>query len=222
MVLAATNNANAYARCLIDVAEKSLLRRSLALAQAAVHHVHDISLRIGEIMNSTRPRATGVSKAALALVSALAGVCLVGVLHSPTLIAFEDSVSPETARAVPFEARELGPSRVVPAMLRENIGGARHNRRKPNLVGRAARPQQPPQALSAKLQVGRDQQPRLLRASLGSARPTMVPAGSLLVVMRDQTVDPTGRVIWRLSVWRLTMFHPAQSPAQEAAVSKSI
>jgi len=223
MVLAATNNANAYARCLVDVAEKSLLQRSLALAQAAVHHVHDISLRISQIMNSSRPRATRASKTALAAVSALTGACLVGVLHSPTLIRFQDSVSQqEASRAVPVEARDLGAYRVVPVMLRENFSGVRQNLPKANSVAIARRRQQPAQVLSANLPVRREQQPKLLRATLRPARPAMLPAGSLLVVMRDGKVDPTGRVIWTLSVWRFTVFHPAQPPAPEAAVSKSI
>jgi beta-lactamase regulating signal transducer with metallopeptidase domain len=223
MVLAATNNANAYARCLLDVAEKSLFRRSVALAQAAVHHVHDISLRISQIMNSSRPRATRVSKAALAAVSALAGTCLVGVLHSPRLIAFQDSVSyREASRAVPVEVRDLGAYRVVPVTLREEFSGVRHNLRQANSVASLRKPRQPAQVLSASLPLRRDQQPKLLRATLRHARPAMVQAGSLLVVMRDGTVDPTGRVIWTLSVWRLTVFHPAQPSVQEAVVSKSI
>jgi beta-lactamase regulating signal transducer with metallopeptidase domain len=226
IVLAATNNAHAYASCLVDVAEKSLLRRSLALAQAAVHRVQHMSLRISQIMDSTRPRATRVSRIALAAVAALAGACLVGVLHTPTLIALDEGASQvESSRSIagltPVLTRDLGAAHVLPAMLRQKPPG-RPDLQKPSLIARKRKPQQPAAVVATAVTARTKQQPNLLRAGMSAQTPVMMPVGSMLLVMRDGSIDPSGRVIWTLSVWHVTVFHPVQSPIQGTTAANSI
>jgi beta-lactamase regulating signal transducer with metallopeptidase domain len=97
-VLAETANPRGYAQCLISMAEKSFLRRGLALAQAAVNRMHQTSLRVSQILDLNRSRATRVWKPALYSVAAFSVVCLVSLSHAPELVAFEDPM-PDAAVA---------------------------------------------------------------------------------------------------------------------------
>jgi beta-lactamase regulating signal transducer with metallopeptidase domain len=97
-VLAETANPRGYAQCLISIAEKSFIRRGLALAQAAVNRVHQTSLRVSQILDANRSRTTRVWKPALYSVAAFSIVCLVSLSHAPELVTFEDR-TPELAIA---------------------------------------------------------------------------------------------------------------------------
>jgi beta-lactamase regulating signal transducer with metallopeptidase domain len=94
-VLARTANPRGYAQCLISVAEKSFMRRGIALAQAAVNRVRQTSLRVSQILDGNRPTATRIWKPALYSVAAFFIACLVSLSHAPELVAFEDR-APET------------------------------------------------------------------------------------------------------------------------------
>ena len=104
-VLAETANPRGYAQCLISMAEKSFLRRSLALAQAAVNRVHQTSLRVSQILDANRSRATRVWKPALYSVAAFFVACLVSSSHAPELVAFKDRM-PEVTVASATAANE--------------------------------------------------------------------------------------------------------------------
>jgi hypothetical protein len=89
-VLAETANPKGYAKCLISVAEKSFMRRGLALAQAAVNRVRQTSLRVSQILDVNRSSATHVWKPALYSVAAFFVACLLSLSHAPELVAFKD------------------------------------------------------------------------------------------------------------------------------------
>jgi beta-lactamase regulating signal transducer with metallopeptidase domain len=93
-VLAETANPRGYAQCLISVAEKSFMRRGVALAQAAVNRVRQTSLRVAQILDVNRSSAIPVWKPALYSVAAFFIACLVTLSHAPELISFKDQ--PET------------------------------------------------------------------------------------------------------------------------------
>ena len=89
LVLAGTDSPRAYAECLVSLAEKSLLRRGLALAQAAVGRMRHMSLRVAQILDEKRPGATRVWRPAPAL---LAGISLAVVMifsGTPRLVSFD-------------------------------------------------------------------------------------------------------------------------------------
>src|SRR5262249_35762765 len=69
-VLAQTVSARAYAQSLAHVAEKSFLRRKIALAQAAVDRMRQLSFRVAQILSEDKrhPRTTKVWKPALPVV----------------------------------------------------------------------------------------------------------------------------------------------------------
>jgi beta-lactamase regulating signal transducer with metallopeptidase domain len=109
-VLAETTNPRGYAQCLISVAEKSFMRRGLALAQAVVSRMQQTSMRISRILDVNRSGATRVWKPALYSVAAFVVVCLVSLPHAPELVAFQDP-SPDivTAGAMPIDAKPMSP-----------------------------------------------------------------------------------------------------------------
>jgi len=95
-VLAETVNPRGYAQCLVSMAEKSFLRRGLALAQAVVNRMRQTSLRVSQILDTNRSHATRIWKPALYSVASFFVVCLVSASHAPELIAFKDR-TPEVA-----------------------------------------------------------------------------------------------------------------------------
>lgn len=117
-VLAETANPRGYAQCLISMAEKSFLRRSLALAQAAVNRVHQTSLRVSQILDANRSRATRVWKPALYSVAAFFVACLVSSSHAPEIVAFKDRIPEVTVASAPAADEMLASS--ANANFREN------------------------------------------------------------------------------------------------------
>jgi hypothetical protein len=97
-VLAETGSPRGYAQCLVAMAEKSFRHRGLALAQAAVNRMRHTSLRVSQILDVNRSRATRVWKPALYSVAAFFVVCLVSLSHAPELVAFQDQ-TPDSAIA---------------------------------------------------------------------------------------------------------------------------
>jgi beta-lactamase regulating signal transducer with metallopeptidase domain len=88
-VLAGTSNPQAYAQCLVSVAEKSFLRRGLALAQAVAGRMQQTSQRLIRILDEDRLTATNASKPALGLVVAFSAICVMALPHAPRLVAFD-------------------------------------------------------------------------------------------------------------------------------------
>jgi len=91
-VLAATSQPRAYAECLAHLAERTFIRRTLALAHAALGRVRHMSLRVAEILNPNRqPAAKQNWKPALSLVAAFAIGSVTLASRAPQLIVFRDS-----------------------------------------------------------------------------------------------------------------------------------
>lgn len=90
-VLAETNQPRAYAKCLTHMAEKTLTRRGLELAQAALGRVRQTSQRVAQILKgkqqsrNAQPWKIGCSTAVFVIVCALVGI------KEPRFIAFENS-----------------------------------------------------------------------------------------------------------------------------------
>jgi beta-lactamase regulating signal transducer with metallopeptidase domain len=137
-VLAETANPRAYARCLVSVAEKSLVRRGLAMAQAAVSRVRQTSQRVAQILDVNRSNATRIWKPALGMVAAFAMVCVGLLPRRPELVSFHDpaatrapvsaATSPRAPRAASAQAASpqaespQAESRFAPAALHPRSG----------------------------------------------------------------------------------------------------
>ena len=111
-VVAETANPRAYAECLTHLAEKSFVRRSLALAQAALGRIRQTSLRVAQILDADRPSVpTNGWKPAVLLVAGFAIACATGISRAPRLVGFEDSF-PEAAQIASVSS---GPSGASPS-----------------------------------------------------------------------------------------------------------
>jgi len=104
-VLAETARPHAYAACLAHMAEKTLVRRSLALAQAALGRLRHTSLRVAQILDTNRPRGAKPGwRFALSLGAGFVIACSFLASKEPRLIAFQDvrpdSVGPAIASFV--------------------------------------------------------------------------------------------------------------------------
>ncbi|HKD78115.1 MAG TPA: M56 family metallopeptidase [Candidatus Angelobacter sp.] len=89
-VLAHSGTPHAYAECLAHVAERSFLRRQLALAQAAVARLRQLTLRVAKIMDPSRPQPGRLWKPAVPAVVVVAGLCVFSGSQGPRLIGFSD------------------------------------------------------------------------------------------------------------------------------------
>jgi len=107
-VLLQTSSARLYAECLARVAEKRMSRRHVTLAQAAVDRVHQLSLRVMNILSATGgDRTARLWKPAIPMVTAMALLCALFASQSPVLVGVMDptgatvtsSASPVTGAA---------------------------------------------------------------------------------------------------------------------------
>ena len=103
-VLAQAGSPLEYAECLAHVAKRSFLRRQLALAQAAVGRVWQLTERVTMILDPDRPRATQLGKAAVPLVVVLAGLCAFPASFTPELVGFADDAATAQARPAKFSS----------------------------------------------------------------------------------------------------------------------
>lgn len=240
---AATTSPRAYAECLVSLAEKSFLRRGFALAQAAVDRLRHVSLRVTQILDVNRPRATRVWRPAPVLVSGVALVCLVGLSQAPTrLVSFESGAAlPSTTNAIAgdFDASQMSNmgGRVIPAKLQVQgeefrAEDARAGQVAPEHKGSAAvaksalkGPMTPrSKAVSASAPQHRAKAPMVVRTSMEG---NGVIAQTLFLVTRTEVVrtrqyDASGAVVWDLCVWRVTVVGPVQNKMEAGIAAKSI
>lgn len=137
-VLAQTSSARVYAQCLARVAEKSFLRRKMALAQAAVDRMKQLSVRVAQILKEDEghPRTTKLWKPALPMVMAVAAVCAVSTSRAPKLVglkaqspatAASNSSSSSSSASISSPASVSSPTSSgaeTPAMSKEGMDGA--------------------------------------------------------------------------------------------------
>jgi hypothetical protein len=153
--VAETANPRAYAECLTHLAEKSFVRRSLALAQAALGRIRQTSLRVAQILDADRPSAPPHNwKPAVLLVAGFAIACAAGISRAPRLVGFDDSfprpaqiasvssgptiASPSAAFLASYSASS---SSAVPQATVAESGSAPHSKKDPvNATFRTSQP----------------------------------------------------------------------------------
>lgn len=231
LVLAKTASPRAYAECLVSLAEKSLLRRGLTLAQAAVNRMRQVSLRVSQILDVNRPSATRVWRPAPVLLTGVSVICLLAFSNTPRLVSFQDgpgrgngSTSAQAAPTGPaiasgnIEASEALPMspRVIPARLEIKPGAAslsatvaKTNTNRP-LVAPAK--SQPPMG-----------EPRFVRT--GASNHAVAFRTLVFIVetpdLQSAPDDASCAVVWRLSVWEVTVVKPAKQQAGPGVIAKS-
>jgi bla regulator protein blaR1 len=212
VVLARTSNPRAYAECLVTVAERSFMRRGLALAQAAVSRMRQTTLRVSQILDGNRAATTPVWKPALALVTMALGIFVVELARAPELVAFHESgpmvslASVGTPAAMPKDPPAPLAAKAVLASFHETP--IRKSRSAAAKVV-PARLMLPPVADSA------------LTVKAAAATQDTAPTQTVLVVMRTEQFGPSGEAL-TVQVWSFTMLKFEQIPAGLKNPAKSL
>ncbi len=218
VVLARTENPRAYAECLVTVAERSLMRRGLALAQAAVSKMRQTTLRVAQILDGSSSAATRVWKPALGLVTVASGIFVVALARAPELVAFRESVPVVASTTlvpislasvvVPTSLPTSSAKPILPkAMLTSFRSGTEPSRKV------TAKP------IQARVMLPQSAQP-IAKATLASLKQDEASAQTLFVVMRTEQVGPEG-ASWTIRVWQFTVLKPEQIPAGLKVPAKS-
>ena len=228
MVLAQTESPRAYAECLVSLAEKNLLRRGLALAQAAVGRMRQTTQRVLQILDPRQPHAVRVWKPAPWVVGAFSVACLVSSAHAPRLVAFgevrPEAVAHVTIPSVPVrlsgEAGIAQGARVFSASFTEPVAHPRMNARR---LTRHWQPRSSARPTRAVQKTGPDQiatsTASVVQTSAKSTQ-TAAPQPALLVFMEGQPYGNTGAVLWHISVWQVML--PANPHVMPEIPTKSI
>jgi hypothetical protein len=119
-VLAHSGTPHGYAECLARVAERSFLRRQLALAQAAVSRLKQLTVRVAKILDPNRPQPSRMWRPAVPAVVVVAGLCVFTASQGPELIGFANG-SP-VAQAQSMATGSLVPSSVGVRTIRQSSG----------------------------------------------------------------------------------------------------
>jgi len=209
-VLAETSP-RAYAECLARLAEKTFVRRGVALAQAALGRIRQTSARIAQILNVDRPSEQARSwRPAVSLVAGFAVVCAIGISRAPNLIAFQDSgeqaqqaaaqnissgSGPHIART---EVRSAVPVPSVPAVPAKLNIETVHRRFSLPMVAASVH-----SATSNKTV-----RPNMVHLAGTKTQPAPV-TQTIFVVIESGDNTVSGQPVYQIQMWRVTLFHPA-------------
>lgn len=223
-VLAETARPRAYAECLAHLAEKSLVRRSLALAQAAIGRVRQTSLRVARILDANRFGMPTRRWKPVPLVAGFAIACGVLASQEPRLIAFQDA---QTGVGSPIVAMSSGgglrpiPAAFKPAavttrslsrrsqprvLLAKNVVLAKSDRNKEKTASPTGRQYEYSgsgfQVESAVVA------PSLVRLTDSSAA-FAVSSEAFFIVIQDREHDASGQLVYQIQVFRMTVLRRA-------------
>jgi hypothetical protein len=215
-VIAETASPRAYAECLTHLAEKTLVQRSLALAQAALGRIRQTSLRVAQILDVNRPRSGSRPwKPAALLVAAFALVCVVGISRAPRLIAFRDNApstvpsdiiataSPDLEGAQVSQAKFVRqPVQVVPASLKASAAHRSAHR----YVHTSSI-----QSATATAGASSMVRPANVRLTHANAVPVAF-TETLFVVIEGSTNDISRQPVYQIQLWRVMVVHPMVDP----------
>jgi beta-lactamase regulating signal transducer with metallopeptidase domain len=229
-VLAETESPRAYAECLAHLAEKTLIQRSMALAQAALGKIHQTSLRVALILDGNRPRSARSWKPAVSVVAAFAVASVLGISKAPRLIAFSDTASPQTvAGAIVDSSVEIGSGSFSTSMPIVNVSAkqaSRGNRQVSGAPFLARSVREKGGLAQTKLTALKTQRRAEAPGDNASLRPTPAEDGAglfhlananasplvftetLFVVIEHSEAGSSDQPVLQIQMWRVTVLHP--------------
>jgi beta-lactamase regulating signal transducer with metallopeptidase domain len=237
-VLAETRSPRAYAECLTHLAERSFLRRSAALVQAAVGRVRETSLRVAKILDVNRPRATNlVWKPAVSLIAIFAIACLASLERAPRLVAFRPRTAPAAAGSVPQPSRA---GMAIPATSFPGAASGAHERRERVLAQPVERATASPPtfrrlSLESENAFFAEQENEQENLGFGSVASTPLATevkdsgggrwaareALLVLVVGRQSASP-GSSTYQICVWHITVLAPAGNSSPKEISRKVI
>ncbi len=218
-VLAATERPRAYAECLAHLAERTLIRRTLALAQAALGRVRQTSLRVAQILDGDRPRAGKSSRLPAAVLAGCVIACAVFVTREPRLIAFRATVTASPVVASSSAAAESHVSPTAQTIPLKPVKAVVHRRANAVTLAKSTNPSPIPQQqapdrradIAASAAADRDaelvlQTPPLLIPAMFSDAPAIE---TVFVLVEHRRIGTEGQPMVQIQVWRMTVLRQA-------------
>ncbi len=216
-VLAETASPRAYAECLAHLAEKTLIQRSIALAQAALGKVRQTSLRVAQILDANRPAGNGRSwKPAVSLVAVFAATCVLGISRAPRLIAFSDSAMNQVSASATVDSsvdqvasrRMLASMPIVPVSAKIAPQHRRLTKAKP--AARATH-RTPEGFAGTQARTTQQRAASLVHLTSANAAPLAF-TETLFVVVEGRQSGPTDQPVLQIQMWRVVVLHPVVDP----------
>ena len=217
-VLAQTENPRAYAECLVSLAEKSFVRRGMAMAQAIISHARETSLRLARILDANRPSTARVFKPALGLMTAFASVCLVLLPHAPTLIGFEDAAQSPVRPAASSIVSLLAQAALVPVSAKITDSKTEPARPRISPAATVYRTNKAPQVVAVKHRLSRLPEAVLVRTNVKQ----VVPSQQFLVIMQSTQYDGRGSAVVNFCVWRVTFTTQSRNAVQQEVIQSKL
>ena len=210
LVLAETGNRRAYAECLVSLVEKSVVRRGLAMAQAAISHARETSLRLARILQTEPVRHTRF-RSTLAAVAGLGLVSLAVLPGVPKLIAFQDAVQKPafSATKAPVSLAKVSAS----GHVSDSMGPTAPN----TSVTARMEPNKSAQVIAVK---GKQNRPRT--AVLRTATRQAAPRPQLLVIVQSSEYDGLAPAKLTFCVWRVTFTGQDRNSVRAEIIAKSL
>jgi beta-lactamase regulating signal transducer with metallopeptidase domain len=220
-VLAETARPRAYAECLARLAEKTLIQRSVAFAQAALGRMRQTSLRMAQILDANRTTGRGRAwKPAASLVAGFTVICVLGISRAPKLIAFTTESSPVAA---PRMANSSGPAGGAGALtgISASMTAAQPPSLRPvqaRLMTRATHRnlQTSERTVAKQSPVSESVSGSLVRpASFRTTHADFIPVAfteTLYVVVEGDTQGSPDQPVLQIQLWRVIVFHPVFDP----------
>jgi beta-lactamase regulating signal transducer with metallopeptidase domain len=229
IVLAQTDSPRAYASSLISFAEKLHSARGLALAQALVSRMHQMSLRVTQILDTRRPRHQRSWKPVLGASAGLLAVILGAAPYMPRLVAFEQPARLAQLGSVgnvrphsPVGDVVLGNSSVQP------VAQWNGTPRQPKMISAAFQPgsaavtpSSKARPVKARIEPKKVSRPMIMRAAMETLPAETEPAARPIYVLRTtgyEMAGPNGSEIWTLCIWRVDVNNPADRQLESAIV----
>jgi beta-lactamase regulating signal transducer with metallopeptidase domain len=222
MVLAQIASPRAYASSLISFAEKLQNARGLALAQALVSRMHEMSVRVAQILDVKRSSRTGVWKPVLGLSTGLLVLVFGAAPYMPRVVAFQTEPSRSqrqsiqaTLQATNAEAQSgaSGVATGAPASV------ARRSKVAPEARAIPAAFNPRTAVVAPQLKATSKRKPLVLRAR---ATQEELPIQETVVILQTSGYDASGTQIWTLCVWKIRGGDSAERQLQSAIVLNSI
>lgn len=206
-VLAVTAQPRAYAECLARLAERSFSHRSLVLTQAALGKVRQMSTRVAQILDTSRPVSSGARwRLAACLVAVFAIGCGAWYSRVPRLVAFENQWSSAPA---PLVETAAAPAQSSAAL-------------KPILASLKQRPTRPARVASARLTPIRAKaapsDPKSL-VRYARAKSPAIPVTQTVWVVVERDEPAANRQVFQIQMWQITIL---QNQANSVRIPRKI
>jgi beta-lactamase regulating signal transducer with metallopeptidase domain len=211
LVLAQTTSPRAYASSLISFAEKLHSVRGLALAQALVSRMHQMSQRVRHILDAKRPSRTGLWKPVLALSAGMLGLVFVATPYAPHFVAFQNQPSapiPMTLQSTNTGAQPTAADLVLTHLAATGVTQESKLEPQPRLIPASFHPAMAPvrrqlRATSPRRTMAPPARTPQVEAAQVSAEQERLPVRATLMILQTTQYDASGSRVWTLCVWQV-------------------